>query len=362
MINEKYISIFDKIILGLNICVSGLLLLSYFAPIANPRYFSPIAVIGFAFPILVPINIIFIPYWLLRGIKVYSLISVSCLVAGLTFIIDYWGLHFAKTESIKPANAIRVMQYNIRAFGIFEYTSDSTEKKLYSLLRDKKPDILAFEEFFVRNFENGVVTDSIKKALKSNYHYFKPFQITEKDSAGNAIFSKYPIVNSGAIASNDKPANEAMFIDIKKGKQIIRVYCIHLMPVKMKDEEKLKYLEGKISFSRAFFIKRKLTQAFIQRSLQVAQIEDHINKCPYPFILTGDFNDTPISYSVNTLGSGLKNAFREKGTGFLKTYYSNYPLQIDFIFTSRQFNILNYQALDNKLSDHKPIISDVVLN
>jgi endonuclease/exonuclease/phosphatase family metal-dependent hydrolase len=109
-------------------------------------------------------------------------------------------------------------------------------------------------------------------------------------------------------------------------------------------------------------VQNALTNAFIARSFQVALIKRQMEKCPYPYLIAGDFNDTPNSFSVNELGDGLKNAFMEKGSGFETTYYSTYPLHIDHLFVSSQFDILSYQSIDKKISDHKPIIADLKLN
>ena len=63
------------------------------------------------------------------------------------------------------------------------------------------------------------------------------------------------------------------------------------------------------------------------------------------------------------MGKGLKNAFEQKGIGLGKTYNGSFPnYQIDYILTSPEFNILNYQIIEKKLSDHYPIRSDLELN
>jgi len=91
-------------------------------------------------------------------------------------------------------------------------------------------------------------------------------------------------------------------------------------------------------------------------------IKAHAAQCPYPYIISGDFNDTPASYSVNQMAKGLKNAFREKGSGFGRTYNGSFPnYQIDYIMASTQFDIASYHITEKKLSDHYPVRSDLVL-
>lgn len=49
---------------------------------------------------------------------------------------------------------------------------------------------------------------------------------------GQAIFSKYKIINQGTIAFPESD-NLVIFADVKKGKDTLRVYNIHLQSVKI---------------------------------------------------------------------------------------------------------------------------------
>jgi len=39
----------------------------------------------------------------------------------------------------------------------------------------------------------------------------------------------------------------------------------------------------------------KLKKAFLKRSEQVALVKSHASSSPYPYLIAGDFNDTPAS-------------------------------------------------------------------
>ena len=81
-----------------------------------------------------------------------------------------------------------------------------------------------------------------------------------------------------------------------------------------------------------------------------------------PYIIAGDFNDTPTSFAVNSIAKGLKNTFSEKGNGFGITYNGAFPnFQIDYILTTPNFNVKNYQIIKKKLSDHYAVVSDLEL-
>jgi endonuclease/exonuclease/phosphatase family metal-dependent hydrolase len=62
------------------------------------------------------------------------------------------------------------------------------------------------------------------------------------------------------------------------------------------------------------------------------------------------------------MNKGLKNAFREKGSGMGRTYNGSFPnYQIDYIMAGKQFDVLNYNIIEKKLSDHYPVCSDLLL-
>jgi endonuclease/exonuclease/phosphatase family metal-dependent hydrolase len=354
----------DKVVFILNIIAALTLLLSYLASSTDPRDIAIIAVLGFSYPVLVIINLLFVLYWLIRKSTI-AFISAISIVLGFLNVQKIYGFNSRYINYNKVSDdAIRIMQYNVREFkGIDKYKEEPIQKEIATVINDNQPDIVNIEEFEKYKSNKDSVTIQIKKSLKANYAYFKAFKVNRADdSTGNIIFSKHPIIDTGAIASNGFLNIKAIFADINyKGKKI-RIYSIHLAAVKIKNQEKSSYLSGHVNIGRSSFIQSKLTEAFITRSFQVSQIKRFLEKSPYPYILTGDFNDTPNSFAVNELGDGLKNAFVEKGSGYQTTYFSKFPLQIDYIFVSPEFDVLNYQALDKKISDHKPIISDVKLN
>lgn len=355
----KKIPLVDKIVLGLNIVATLALLLSYLAPVTDPRDWSIIAVLGFGYPLLLLVNVVFIIYWLFRA-RLLSLISVLGIALGFNFILLNYGFHKASGSEKVAGETIRMMAYNVHQFkGIEAHEDDSTEHEIIQLIRNYDPDIINIEEYHAAADGKGATADSIKKNYK--YYYFEPFTIRKNDSIGNAIFSKYPMIKYDTIPSPAILFNRAIFADIKYKDKVIRVYCVHLAAVKIKERQKMGYLQGKADLNNSSFVSNKLSSAFVSRSLQVSRIKSHIAACPYPYIIGGDFNDTPVSFSVNQLSEGGKDAFREKGSGYVTTYYTSFPLQIDHIIASSQFNILSYQAIDRKISDHKPVISDLAL-
>ncbi len=347
--------------LGVNILAAFLLLLSYWAPDIDPRESSFIAVLGFCYPIIAVSNVLLAIFWVFKRAAL-SLISMICILFGYNTFFSYFQLNASQNEL--TGNSLRIMAYNIKQFkGIDKFENSPIHNEVFDIIRGAKPQIILFEEFAINQVEPDSTISSLTKTLNFKHSFVKYFNTTKNSPTfiGNAIFSKYPIIDTGTISSPKLLQTRSIYADIKYGGKVIRFYCLHLSAVTIQDSEKSRYLKGNVSVGSSSFIQRKLAAAFVARSLQVSYIKKHIEKCPYPYVIAGDFNDTPNSYSVNEIGYGLKNAFREKGRGFETTYYSAYPLHIDHLFASQQFDIMGYHSIDKKISDHKPVVVDVLL-
>lgn len=365
---KSKLTFFDKLILAFNYIVALALLISYLAPVTNPKDFWPIAFFGLAYPLLLLINILFIAYWLLR-LKAHLLISLICILLGWKTLHYNIGFHKNIADGPKTADTyIRIMTYNVHSFTNIKTINDiPSKKKILQVINEQQPDVISLEEFYTRRKGQFKIIDSLKNILHTDQYYFQPFYARTIDSSGLAIFTKLPIINKGFIKlSNNRSDNQAIFADIKSNDKIFRVYCIHLQSIRLEEEDH-KYVDsvtqsGSANIESSKRVGTKLKLAFIKRSQQVAILKSHAAQCPYPYIFSGDFNDTPSSYAVNEMKKGLKNAFEEQGSGLGRTYNGDVPnFQIDYIMASPQFDVINYKIIEKKLSDHYPVRSDLLL-
>jgi len=368
--SKKKLKVFDLIALLLNCFFSLALLLSYLAPYADPKSFWVIAIIGVVYPFLLLANIIFIIYWLFR-VRHYSLISVICILIGFNTATKYFGIRISNStnQNCLPGN-LRIMAYNVHNFiGLGTLHHTYIQNQIFQLVNDEQPDIISMQEFSVNIANNKAIYSAAKKIMKSDQYYFKSYEDSPWDSVGVAIFSRFPIVNHGIVLTPQDKYNDmqAIFVDIKCRNKIFRVYSLHLQPIHLSNQDhqyisKIRY-KAIVNPHETKVIYAKLKVAFIKRSYQVETIKKNMDLCPYPYLITGDFNDTPISFAVNQISKGLKNAFIEKGSGLGTTYYGDFPhFQIDYILASPQFDVINYQTIRKKISDHYAIVSDIKLN
>ncbi len=367
---KRGLSFISRIFLWINLFLCFALVISYFAPYVNPQKIWIIAFFGLAYPLLLLLNVIIMVYWLLRRRWQFAL-SLVTILAGWSTLNNNIGFRSASSNArVAGSNCVRMMTYNVHNFKRYGAKNDiSTKHEILELISSQQPDIIGFQEFFTRYKGQYDMRDSIVKVLKISNLYFEPFNFNSQEGIGMAIFSKFPIIAKGMIQLSDDRAssNQCLYVDVKKGEKIFRVYSVHLQSIKFNPDD-YKYIDsvskkGKTDMQSTRRLGGKLKIAFIKRSEQVFKVKAHAAACPYPYIISGDFNDTPTSFAVNQMASGLKNAFREKGSGFGRTYNGDFPnYQIDYIMASPQFNVASYQIIEKKLSDHFPLRSDLILN
>lgn len=363
------LSFIEKIFLWGNIMLCIALLISYAAPAIDPKKIWPIAFFGLGYPFILLCNLFCIVYWILRRrwLVLLSAISIAC---GWSILLNNIGFNSGVNDIKKlgDANLVRLMTYNVHNFKRYGSKNDiSTKHEILQLILEQQPDVIGFQEFYTRNHGQYDMRDSMMTLIKTPYYYFEPIIFNNDEAIGMAIFSKYPIIAHGLVPLAAKlTENACLYIDVKMNNKIFRVYSVHLQSIRF-DPEDYKYLngvakQGAPDISSTKRLGGKLKSAFIKRGEQVMKIKAHAALCAYPYIISGDFNDTPVSYAVHQMAKGLKNAFREKGFGLGRTYNGSFPnYQIDYVMVSPQFDVMSYKIIEKKLSDHYPISTELSL-
>jgi endonuclease/exonuclease/phosphatase family metal-dependent hydrolase len=364
----KKLHFIDKVVLFFTVLASAAILLSLLASLIDPRTFWQLAFFGLAYPPLLIANIILILYWFIRFNRIIFIPIISILL-GWSILVKSFNFSKTSADGLKTSpDYFRLMTYNVHSFsGVGVNSAKPTRTEILQLIKNEQPDVICMPEFFSRQKGEFAMVDSLKKVLHTNYYYRFIVNNIDYDGNGIAAFSKYPIVNKGLIQLADKNStNQCIYIDVKKADQIIRVYAVHLQSIQfMPEDYQLIDSVSKAEESNLHSYKRivsKLKSAFLKRSEQVYLVKNHAKTSPYPFLIAGDFNDTPASFAVNKMSAGLKNAFQEKGSGFGATYNGDFPnYQIDYILAHPKFDVINYKVFKKKLSDHYAIRADLRL-
>lgn len=355
-----------------NITAAILFLLGSYGYLFHPSTFWPVGFLSLAAFYFLLVLVAFIFFWLFIK-PVRALISVVAILLAfkpLNNIIPYrFSNAFSKAKS---ENALRIMTWNVAQFNIMEAKQrPEVKSQMLHIINDYQPDIACFQEMVAEDStvkDHGHIDEFLEKLNFKNYFY--SYNVKE-DFWGYAhfgviIFSKYPIINKQTVSFYPNDYNSIFqYVDIVKAADTIRVFNVHLQSLRF-SKTNLKYIDKPtvedentaIKESRSIISKFK--KGFLKRETQADRIRAEINKSPYPVMVTGDFNDVPNSYAYNTIGGNMKNAFVEKGSGLGRTFSGISPvLRIDNIFVDNRMDVLQFNLVKKKLSDHFPIIADV---
>ena len=147
---------------------------------------------------------------------------------------------------------------------------------------------------------------------------------------------------------------------------MIRIYTTHLQSVlfKPKDFRNVEIIrnveDSMLQASRS--LAKKLKGALGQRGRQADSVRAQMDKCPYPLVICGDFNDVPNSYTYFHIRGKLQDAFIAKSFGIGRSYIHISPtLRIDYILPSKEFNVIQTMKLASPFSDHHAVITDLQL-
>lgn len=361
---KKY-SFIDKLLLPIAILLAIALLLGVMAGNMDPRKHAIIAFFGLAYPFVLFANITFLVWWFLSKKWIFAIATILVIAMGAKTLKATFAIGGDEGSAEKVDHSIRMMTYNVHSFKLYgEDNTESVKEKMLQVVKDQNPDIICFQEFYTRYKGAFDTVDSLKALLNTKYYYFVPIDKNDYEAVGLAIFSKYPIENSGKIPFVEGFSNNmSIYADLNIKGKTLRIYNVHFQSISFEKQDyeyldKVKEMNTELQPSKR--ILRMLKNAFLKRSSQVDIMKKEMAACKTPYLIAGDFNDTPASYVVTQITGGLNNSFIKKGNGFGKTYNGKFPnFQIDYIATSKELEVLNYKIIQAKLSDHFPVRSDL---
>jgi endonuclease/exonuclease/phosphatase family metal-dependent hydrolase len=299
-------------------------------------------------------------------------------VIGWKPINSFFAFHpFVSRTVAKDIGSIRIMQWNVARFDEMSAkprSGKSKRKKILEYIRKQNPDIICMQEFLESN--NLKLLDANIPYFRDTlgYKYFlyamdhrRPDTVYEH---GIAIFSKYPIRHTQRRkfgGPKSMKANESfIYTDINVNGKTLRVFTTHLQSLlftnaEFRRIEEIRQVDDS-TFEKSKDIFRKFRNAYEQRMQQAATLRKQMDESPYPVVMCGDFNDVPNSYAYHTIKGDLTDVFTNKGFGVGRTFsYLSPTLRIDYIMVDKRFRVLQCMNPHPRLSDHFPVIADVVL-
>lgn len=348
------------------ICLCSLVL-AYLCPFIHPGTFWPLPFFGLAYPIIFLFSLLFLIIWTIAKSKWALIVLFIILLGGK---LHFRMVAFGSNPEILPSNelSIHVMSYNVRLFDLYQWTmSEKYENRdsIFHYIQTENPDVICFQEFYHQDKPTNFSTrDALRKLLNiKDYHERYSHKLKGRQNFGVAMLSKYPMIAKGDVVFKDDDHNDnnyCIYADIVKNKDTFRIYNVHLQSIKFKKDDYAVF--GEVSDNAEFkksnvrLMLDKLRIAFPKRADQAITVVEHINTSPYPVIICGDFNDTPLSYTYNQFNRKMIDAFRNCSSGIGTTYAGRVPAgRIDYIFHTQNLKSSQFIIQEEIHSDHRAI-------
>jgi len=235
------------------------------------------------------------------------------------------------------ATSLRVMTWNIQG-------ESANIPAIANFIRSQAVDVATFQEIHRREDQDQVaeLANALGLRLGTNVHFGPSDLVGPCDApwtgdkagwAGNAVFSRYPIVERVtkplSPANQDCPVKRALSgVRLDVAGKAVRVFTTHLTP-------------------------GASTAAVALRRDQANTVAGYLTQTG-PLILTGDLNDVP--------GSAVQTRFLTAGFTDAGARVANAPThgaaRIDYVFY-RSASATSGSVPDPALSDHRPVIIDM---
>ena len=290
-----------------------------------------------------------------RRLALILFVAICC---NFPSIRNYCPLNFPVSTDDSNGQTLKVMSYNVQGFGL----EDKGEKSLdafRAFLDTCDADIVSFQEgSFKKIVDSCLITPS-----KKNY----PFFMKNKGVYWHSwvgMFSKYPILSYETIDTTGNNICCAFKVELAHGDTLIVVNA-HMPSLKLSADERL-LLKDAVDVvhedNNEAGVSSLISSVCAAGKLRSYQVE---NICNYlqlhkgeNIILTGDFNDTPVSYAHQRISDYLQDCFKAVGNGVGRTFNKDaLYVRIDNIFTSEWWKPITIEVRnDVHLSDHYPIV------
>lgn len=222
-------------------------------------------------------------------------------------------------------------------------------------IKRSQADVITAQEFIQHSKINLDTAKYVADGLGFNYFYYTADTWSgraEKETQGNAILSRFPIVNTKHTYISPPKHNPVNALE--EG----RIYLETTLDI---GEEKLVVGTTHLSFTPHF----EITD---QRKIEADNLINIIKNKKTNYIFGADLNAAPNSYIINKFEQYLKNA----GPAYDQKTFANQPFdyrgmfqvmdmewRLDYVFASHDIKIINAQIMKTKYSDHLPILVEI---
>lgn len=338
---------------------AGVLVLSYLSMYVNPAEAWFMTIFGLLFIVFFVVNLVLL-LWAIRRRSGSFVIPLLALLPSV-FLIGR-SIQFSGRDEVSE-DAVTLIDYNVGKFTMHPEhahigSDEACADSVFNYLLRSDADIICLQEFHT---QRGVDVRKYLTQRMPGYEIEYYAHISGHGAYGNVILSRFPVVSRGKF-DFDESTNQAVYADLDIRGKVIRVYNCHFESYSLSLPRLVKALtsreDGKVQEAE-----EKMRSSITRRPQQVGEVLDDIRNSPVESIVTGDFNDTPMSYTYQQMQKGKKDTFIEAGKGLGGTYTGLWPfIRIDYVLLPENCETLFHKVERKRFSDHYPIVTRLKIN
>ena len=254
-------------------------------------------------------------------------------------------------DSREDSSKWGVMTFNVRRLDEFGWLEgENTRKAMAEWLTGRTEEVWCLQEFP----NNG------KQMLRNaGFSWSAPNRrvLTWPNGSGPALVTSLPIVDWETwMFSEVAGKGRVLQADLETPTGVVRIFNVHLQSLYFSQADYDAVEEGP-SRQEGIRLLGLMMKASGARAMQSEELRQRMEASPYPVVVAGDFNDTPMSYSMRQLRkSRASDAFGSASAGLGGTHIGTIPgLRIDGILADTTLTVLSQQTHDVVMSDHRPV-------
>jgi vancomycin resistance protein VanJ len=271
-----------------------------------------------------------------------SIVHFLLLSIGIVWFLPRF-THGLSTPAVS-APRLTIVTFNV-------WGDNSQLEDVIDWLRETNADVVLLQE--IPPAWSGVTIAEI--------HDLYPYQVSQPLEVrvwGNAVLSRYPILNHQGYVGGETVTRER--IEIEWEGQTIVVYNVHLtMPQRETPHFSLPINNP--------FLNMALKYDDAIRNSQIDRLLTNLEQENHPLIVTGDFNISDHAVKYEAIARVLNDSFREVGFGMGASWphaeIAGFPsfvpplLRIDYVWHSDAFRAVNAEVGPALGSDHLPVVT-----
>lgn len=350
----------------ISLCLLAAMLSVYLPPsvLPIPAWF------GLAFEWLLIAEIVLGLLLLFTKRRRWSWLTLAMLVvciAPIAYTVSHGALFFPKREL---PNSFTLMSYNTHLMG---GSAKPKQNRVIQYILRTQPDVVCLQEVEVHKSDDHLTLSELREALNVYPYTYFDFKIyNSRRQYGNVVFSRYPLVGKHTLRYESK-GNITSVCDLVLPTDTLRLYINHLESNRVSLGSLAPTLsEAEKTMHELSYTSDRLEKASELRIRQAKALRDDVSRSPYPVLVVGDMNTTPVSYTYRILQSNLRDAFLESSNGNLGHTLAkrvglrggtggrlNLGIRIDYILHSKQLQASDFDVPHVDYSDHYPIITTI---